>query len=64
LSQDRHRGGVAPARFQDFSSELLGLGELPLAQRDGGAFERLASRMLVSATSGRERRMLRHDSYR
>ena len=29
LSQDRHGGGVGPARSQDFSGELLGLGELP-----------------------------------
>jgi hypothetical protein len=57
-SQDRYRGGVAPARSQDFTGELLGLGELPLPQRKGGAFEQLSA----SAANGLGGRMLRHDA--
>ena len=51
-SQYRHGGGVGPARSQDFSGELLGLGELPLPQREGGAFEHLGAGMVVSAADG------------
>ena len=59
-SQDRHRDDVGPAHSQDFSGELLGLGEVPHPQREGGAFKHLRAGMVVgSATDRWERRMLR-----
>jgi hypothetical protein len=39
---------------------LLGLSKMPHPQREGGAFEHLGARMVVSAADGWERRMLRH----
>jgi hypothetical protein len=41
LGQDRHSGGIGPARFQHFPSKLLGLGEMLHPQRKGGAFKQL-----------------------
>ena len=60
LSQDRHGGGVGPARSQDFSGELLGLGELTASERERGAFEQLGAGMMLCAADGWERRMLWH----
>ena len=39
--QYRRGGGVGPARPEDFSGEMLGLGEPLHPQRGGGAFEHL-----------------------
>ena len=49
LGQDRHSGGIGPARFQHFRSKLLGLGEMLHPQRKGGAFEQLGARVDVTA---------------
>ncbi len=45
LRQDRHSGGIGPARFQHFRSKLLGFGEMLHPQRKGGAFKQLGARV-------------------